>query len=1644
MKEERNRFGNLFNLTTYSSGFGTISDWIDAAKAKNLSCISFCENGNLSSFATAYQKLQKTNTKIFPAIMFGMKSNPNAEYAFEDIIVAGLTEKGYYDLVYLRNKLGVDSQSKYRPVLEDNVLGGAIYDKYGLSNSLHSNDLRVFIPINSCNITQLLTIIGSGNIDFNSNYGAIYFLQVISSIYYYFSKYTSSSKLTFTIPVCKSLTVSNAAYGLAKVIQVFSNEEMFTKITESARERHHAERNGLLEAYEWFHSPLNSEVRDNVTKLSMILSPYGIGYGLDEYGFPIYNDTAYKSIFDAMFVSGASYPVKEKERLAHSYKDISISSAKRDFAVDGYLRTETEARKYLDKMFSRKNHKSDYIKKDVEAMKILAGFIRNNIDFVEKLNFSLQLYNFRLPHQTFHLADGTEITSEQKFDELLIKGWVDYSKLHIAGRYTIGNWKDENVSLNPKSIEEIFALNTKRSQRLKTEYDVIKSLGFVDYFLMVWDIIDFCDRKKYRRNKCGRGSVGGSLIAYLMKIIGIDPIDSPHWNDLLFERFLNVERVKESRSLPDIDLDFSEKTRKKVMKYIAEKYGEDHICHIGTVQKLKINSAIKDLHREYDGYIPTNNHVKDYSQISVKHSVFYSQEMINTILTERNFAKIKKEQSAEEVIAEAIATSESFMEFYSQHSNWIDNWVVPLCKGNRSPGIHASGILILPDSAERCLPCRYSKGTNQIISDNEMADCESLGWVKVDLLGLSAVEIIDYAAALVKKRHNVIVPDVDSIDFTDPVVFGEIRRDTHGVFQFKSSIQRSFQQRLKPDRISQLVASVAILRTGPMKAGAHEDYLRIEHKHQNPEYGHPLIEKVLKETHGLIIYQEQVMKLVGELANFSLVQADNLRRAIGKKKPEELKKQKEAFVAGCQSNNIPEEVIEDIWQKIDYFSGYGFNQCCTGETMIHMPFIRNESKYFNKVSPEAPIAYYEATAKKIVSIPIMYAYLARNIRTILERHFKKIENQYIDIEDEEAIKKYLPAVLAEFQDNAFTYFDAWNKLVENGSEFRSTSRFVGSPEYCKLIEIALSNSYGTTMGYHQGVGVPRNIVDIIRLGHKQPIIRIDTGNGKTFRAGPTHKFIVWDEETGTRCEKMAANITPEDYIFAIDHNSVNETIKANDVNKIATIRPDIARVTQSSLADMRAAKGLTAKSAASHYRDEMMFVPTSKQIVHHTAQDADLESPQESFEEYQNSLGVFSESFNLVDTMKAAIFPTILPDEVMHNHTDFNWRFGTDQSKYGVPCTLDRVVSVDVEPSEDFIYEVEIMHDEDDDSHLYFANGLLNHNSHAVGYSTFAFLTLYLKAYYPAEFWCAALKEAPTNKKMSGNIWDMKAHLDSIGVVVQFPRLEAFNPRFYPIDFANSVIGVTWPMSSIKDIGVAVSEEIYAITGGTGRFESLSDFFSKCCNKGAGTKMIVDLKVFRALLFSGFFDDILRGKVDDKPVSKARQIAIEMFFNYSSRNKKQDLVVKEELQEICKSRARFFDKQVYYCSSILKPIEKTFPVSLNVFDASDFKNTGNNQPVFMCGVIASARNFRAKNGAMMSIIDVVNFRMDVRVVIFESMYNDIKSRCKVPAEGQVIELAGIKQINQYGVSVVLSDPSSCIYDIIANVDPNNFRWKQKK
>ncbi len=553
---------------------------------------------------------------------------------------------------------------------------------------------------------------------------------------------------------------------------------------------------------------------------------------------------------------------------------------KEDYAAHDARVCVNQGRVLADKRRPQDYSEEQYLKSSEEMNALFEDIpeaIENTLEVAKRCNVTLHLGENFLPN--FPIPEG--LSMDEYFCQLSHDG------LNKRFAQLFGDNFSEDKEEYQDKIKEY-------RERLDIELGVINQMGFPGYFLIVADFIQWSKENDVPVGP-GRGSGAGSLVAYAMTITDLDPLEY----DLLFERFLNPERV----SMPDFDIDFCMDGREKVIQYVAETYGRDRVSQIITFGSMAAKAAIRDVGRvQGQGYGFVDSVAK---LIPMDIGITISQAMEQEEELQRRY---DEDEAVHDLLDMALALEGI----------------------TKNVGKHAGGVVISPSDINDFSPVYCEEDSQSIVTQYDKNDVETVGLVKFDFLGLKTLTVVDWALKIInarKKKLGEAEVDIAAIDLEDRASFTTLKAsNTTAVFQLESRGMKDLIKRLQPDCFEDIVALVALFRPGPLQSGMVDDFIDRKHGRQKVEYPHPLLEPILQPTYGTILYQEQVMQISQVLAGYTLGGADLLRRAMGKKKPEVMAEQRSIFEDGSFANNVDKAVATHIFDQMEKFAAYGFNK----------------------------------------------------------------------------------------------------------------------------------------------------------------------------------------------------------------------------------------------------------------------------------------------------------------------------------------------------------------------------------------------------------------------------------------------------------------------------------------------------------------------------------------------------------------------------------------------------------------------------------------------------------------------------------------------------------------------------------------------
>ncbi len=532
--------------------------------------------------------------------------------------------------------------------------------------------------------------------------------------------------------------------------------------------------------------------------------------------------------------------------------------------------------------------REDWLAQDV----LLCIQTNSTLDQPDRLKFSSDQFYLKSPEEMGELfAWAPEALSATAEIAARCEVNLEFDRFLIP-RYQVPEGYDVNSYLERLAEDGLRRsypeLPAEVRERFRYELQVIRDMDFSGYFLIVWDFVQRAKEKGIMVGP-GRGSAAGSLVAYALGITSIDPLRY----DLLFERFLNPSR----RTMPDIDIDFCYRRRPEIIDYVTEKYGSDRVAQIITFSTMAARAAIKDAGRAFD---------VEYGKMD---------KLAKMVPEELNIT-----------IEKALETSPDLRQAYEDDETVreVVDMALKLEGLTRQDSIHAAGVVIADDDLSNYTPVQ--RKAKELITQYDMDAIQKIGLLKMDFLGLRTLTVISDALDNIKAGRGELV-DLDAIPFDDPATFELLRRaDTVGVFQLESTGMRGLIQELKPTCFEDVIALLALYRPGPLRSGMVQDFCRRKNGRMKIEYPHPDLEHILKETYGIFLYQEQVMRLAVDMAGYTMAEADGLRGAISKSMIDKVAAERQKFVQGAVGKGYPEKLARQVFDLVEGFGEYGFNK----------------------------------------------------------------------------------------------------------------------------------------------------------------------------------------------------------------------------------------------------------------------------------------------------------------------------------------------------------------------------------------------------------------------------------------------------------------------------------------------------------------------------------------------------------------------------------------------------------------------------------------------------------------------------------------------------------------------------------------------
>ena len=670
-------------------------------------------------------------------------------------------------------------------------------------------------------------------------------------------------------------------------------------------------------------------------------------------------------------------------------------------------------------------------------------------------------------------------------------------------------------------------------ERLDTELKVITEMGFPGYFMIVADFIQWAKNEHIPVGP-GRGSGAGSLVAYALKITDLDPIEF----DLLFERFLNPERV----SMPDFDIDFCMDRRDEVIDYVARHYGRDHVAQIITYGSMAAKAVIRDVGR-----------VLGFAYGFVDRLAKLIPFEIGMTLTKalKDSPELKQLYDTEEEVKTLI------------------DMALALEGTARNAGKHAGGVVISPTKLTDFTPLYCEQGGGNLVTQFDKDDVEAVGLVKFDFLGLRTLTIIDWALQTInhKKQQCGEAPvDITTIPRDDAASYALLKNgQTTAVFQLESRGMKELIKKLKPDCFDDIIALVALFRPGPLESGMVDDYINVKHG-AKAEYAHPLLEPILKPTNGVILYQEQVMQIARELAHYTLGGADMLRRAMGKKKPEEMAKEREKFTTGAVANQVDEPIATYVFDLMEKFAGYGFNKSHSAAYAL----VAYQTAWLKAHYPAAFMAAVLSSDMDNTDKVVILIEECRQMKLVILPPTINVSTYRFTVNDDNHIVYGLGAIKGAGQ---AAIEDVLIERDDNG-------RFSGLYDLCKRVDLRKCNRRVLEALIRVGAF---DEFDVNRASHMTELptaLRVAEQHGKMAQTGQNDLFSLPTSSSGAVNNDDVVN-DPHAYSTEVEPWSDNERLAAEKLtlglfltgHPIDQYEPELKHFTHGKIASLQASRG---------------------------------------------------------------------------------------------------------------------------------------------------------------------------------------------------------------------------------------------------------------------------------------------------------------------------------------------------------------------------------------------------------------------------------------------------------------------------------------
>jgi len=1165
---------------------------------------------------------------------------------------------------------------------------------------------------------------------------------------------------------------------------------------------------------------------------------------------------------------------------------------------------------------------------------------------------------------------------------------LDFGTFHLP-KYTV----PETHTLN-SYLEELARQGLRRrygpspgdaiEERFRHELAVIEKMGFAGYFLVVWDFIHYARQHGIAVGP-GRGSSAGSLVAYCLEITNIDPIRY----HLLFERFLNPERI----SMPDMDIDFADDRRDEVIKYVAERYGHDHVAHIITFGTMGAKAVIRDVGR-------------------VLGLPFADVDRI---------AKLVPGFPLNITLDDAYQKSPPLAEMVKSQPAVKELWDIAraLEGGTRHASVHASAVVISDEPLDEYVPLYKDPKRPELITGYAMGPIEKLGLLKMDFLGLRTLTVLANTAKLLKESRGIEI-DVDALPLDDAKTYASLAEaKTLGVFQLESSGMREALRGLRPERLEDVIAMVSLYRPGPMDL--IPDFINRKHGRAKITYEHPAMQKITQETYGIMIYQEQIMQIAVEMAGFTMGEADTLRRAMGKKDRELMAKQKEKFLAGCAERKTGAAKAEKVWELMEKFAGYGFNKCLTGDARVEMadgttkPIVdvRDGDMVLTKDGPARTSGVRPSGVRRIVRLRLangLSIACTPDHPVFTQRGWVNVEALDVDT-DVVGIARALPRGSERVPSHrpALLGYALSRRTLGPAGEVALSSRSGAEIEDMRAIVECFENTVARVdddaaargSAVHplpRDAAVPAEAIDFLvrecglggpNASEKRMPSMVDRWDrdalailaAKLFQAdGCIHvksravSYATTSGELATDVRRLLLKLGILSTIHQQDcascggkRRSYTVTI-ADDADARGRFRalvgPHLAPSKAAALAELAAVEGTPGRKPGPGGGD---FIPS--QLFLDELRRAILKR-----------FSTLREGLQALELGVTALSGKRRREGMRRDRLAGIARHLDDpglQALADSPLAWSRPGAVEI-LGEEPTYDIEVP-----GPASFVANGIVVHNSHAAAYALVAYETAYFKANYPVEFMAALLtSEMGDTDKIVKYIEECRA----MGVEVKPPDVNGSS-----VQFSVHADTIRFGLAALKNVGEAAMESILKTRAADGSFTTLEDFCARVDLR------LVNRRVVESLIKAGAFDSVgvaraqLLATLDAAMESGQRQQRDKAegqasFFDMlpAAAPPPVRAVDAASVPEWDDDQRLAFEKEVlgFYVSG--HPLARFRPLveSLGITSSSELAARPGGSRVLLFGQVASLREIPTKSGNRMAFATIEDTDGTVDVTIF--------------------------------------------------------------